>query len=79
MLLGSNAIASAPLMADAERAYGGTTILGRLELSAAALLVEAALFSGAAAVRQYRPSRIAPVKQTSVRGICISENRTITL
>ncbi len=79
MLLGSNALASAPLMAGAERAYRGVVALGRLELSAKAIEVAASLFSGAAAARQFKPNRISPVVQVPVNGICISENRTITL
>lgn len=80
MLLGSNALASAPLAADQQHAFRGELAYSQLLLTAAAIKVAAALFSGAAAARQGKVARGGmPVLQDTSNSIRISKNRTVIL
>ena len=79
MLLGSNALAAAPLVADPQHPYAGVLAVSQLTLTAVAIQVAAALFTGASAARQGKPVQIKPVFPEPANSIRISENRTITL
>jgi len=79
MLLGSNSLASAPLMADAVRTFTGTLAGSGLSLSGAALIVAAALKTGAARARQQKVLGQAPLSIFQNQIVHFSDNRTIKL